>query len=118
MLVQLVPLESGLELRAEEPVAIAGVAEDEEVEGEDGSVDGQWPQDEAQTSRQEVLHEHALGKAIHNNHPHFSWTGINGFIFHIIIVLLKVKIPLFGKRVIYQKNTCCSPNPTVTTLST
>jgi len=64
VLIQLISLEGGLKLGAEESVAIAGVAEDEEVEGEDGGVDGHRPQDEAQRPRQEVPHQHTLGACL------------------------------------------------------
>ena len=60
MLIELVPFQGGLELGAEEAIAVARVAEDEEVEGKDGDVDECWPQDEAQSTCQEVPHHHPL----------------------------------------------------------
>lgn len=45
-----------LELGAHEPISIAGVLQDEEVDFEDGQVHCKWQDDETQESREEMLH--------------------------------------------------------------
>ena len=60
MIVQLIPNQRGLELGTKEPVPVPAVAKHHEMEGEDGHVDSDWPDDETQDPSKEMLRNHSL----------------------------------------------------------